>query len=70
MEQTIEDVIERIQALEDELRLMGMNPLITVGNGRQRSLGEIALDLTETRRLLEALLAKQSCSGLCRCHYY
>lgn len=67
MEQTIEDVIERIQELEDELRLMGMNPLITVGNGRQRTLGEIALDLTDTRRLLEALLAKNGCVGQCGC---
>lgn len=69
MEQTIEDAIKRIQAVEDELRLRGMDPFITVGNGRQRSLGEIALDLTETRRLLEALLAKQSCGGRCRCRH-
>lgn len=61
MSQTIVDAMVRIQKVEDELRLRGMDPFITVGNGRQRSLGEIALDLTEARRLLQALLDQGGC---------
>lgn len=59
----------RIQRIEDELRDKAMAPLLNVGNGRQRTLGEIALDLTRVRRDLEALLRDSrecACGGRCR----
>lgn len=62
----IEDIVVKLQRLEDELRQRAMDPLITVGNGRQRTLGEMALDLSYIRRELVARAQGVWCScGRC-----
>lgn len=60
MSQVAKDAIQRLQEIIEELQALAMYPMVSVPNKR-RSLGEIALDLTYTKRTLEQELRCVAC---------